>query len=146
MVHCHIKCCKNQGILSNKNRDRIPVLEPIVPTNITDVVKLLSISMATPVVVTSVMMILGLLLTSFDNIITPNTITYNEECNLIIASTQARITDDHLKTTLWAEFDVEEMRYQRNMSGIPQGILVEQIPVPESRWRFNPHYDVDPYP
>jgi len=102
--------------------------------------------MATPVVVTSVMMILGLLLTSFDNIITPNTITYNEECNLIIASTQARITDDHLKTTLWAEFDVEEMRYQRNMSGIPQGILVEQIPVPESRWRFNPHYDVDPYP
>ncbi len=37
------------------------------------------------------------------------------------------------------------MRLQRNKSGVPHDVLVGQIPK-DTRWKFNPQFDVDPYP
>ncbi len=37
------------------------------------------------------------------------------------------------------------MRRQRNKSDVPQDVMVGQIPE-DPRWKFNPQFDVDPYP
>ncbi len=123
----------------------LPIFESIVPTNLFEVFKLLRTIMTGPVILICTMVMIGLLLTVFDSLIIPNTISFNESCKLADVMTQAQILNDRGGTTLWAYFKVEEMRQRRNKSGVPHDIIVGQIPE-DPRWKFNPQFDVDPYP
>src|SRR6266542_666683 len=128
-----------------KYGDGLPIFESIVPTNLFEVFKLLRTIMTGPVILICTIVMIGLLLTVFDSLIIPNTISFNESCKLADVMTQAQILNDRGGTTLWAYFKVEEMRQRRNKSGVPHDIIVGQIPE-DPRWKFNPQIDVDPYP
>src|SRR6266542_2636208 len=123
----------------------LPILESIVPTNIIEVFKLLSINMTGPIVIICTMVIVGLFLTVFDSLIIPNTISINESCKVVDVLTEAQILNDDLQSILWAYFEIEEMRIQINKSGVPDDVKAGQIPK-DTRWKFNPQFDVDPYP
>src|SRR6266542_4296737 len=128
-----------------KYGDGLPIFESIVPTNMFEVFKLLRIIMTGPVILICTIVMIGLLLTVFDSLIIPNTISFNESCKLADVLTQARILNVRGGRMLWAYFKVEEMRQRRNKSGVPHDIIVGQIPE-DPRWKFNPQIDVDPYP
>src|SRR6266498_1590730 len=123
----------------------LPIFESIVPANILEVFKLLRMNITGPIILVCIMIMIGLLLTVFDSLIISNTISINESCRLTDVLTRARLLNDRGGTTLWAYFKVEEMRQQRNKSGVPHDVIVGQIPE-DPRWKFNPQFDVDPYP
>src|SRR6266540_4852758 len=123
----------------------LPIFESIVPTNILEVFKLLSINMTGPVILICTMVLVGLLFTGFDSLIISNAISINESCKLTDTLTRAQILNNKVGKLLWAYFDVENMRRQRNKSDVPQDVMVGQIPE-DPRWKFNPQFDVDPYP
>ncbi|CAB4424866.1 unnamed protein product [Rhizophagus irregularis] len=92
----------------------------------------------------STVVIIGLILTSFDGIIVVNTIKYVETCKTTTLMSQAQITNADHRAALGSGAEVEAMMNKRNKSGIPDGILVGQVPK-DNRWKFNPNLDVDPY-
>ncbi len=128
-----------------KDGGGLPILESIVPTNMIEVVKILRIKKTGPVLVICTMVMIGLMLTVFDSLIIPNTININESCKPVNVTTQAQILNERVGATLWAYFEVEEMRLRRMKSGVPDDVLAGQIPN-DTRWKFNSQLDVDPYP
>jgi len=128
-----------------RNHHGVPVLESLVPANISEVFTILCINMTKSVMVICTFFMLGQLLTVFDSLIISNTITYNETCKTVNVKTQAQITNEYATQVFYLQFDVESMRSRRNKSGVPHDVLVGQIPI-DNRWKFNPRFDVDPYP
>ena|SRR6266498_2337609 len=59
-----------------RNHGGVPVSESVVPTNISEVFKILRINMTKPIMVTCTLFILGQSLTVFDSLIISNTVTY----------------------------------------------------------------------
>ncbi len=94
----------------------LPIFESIVLTNILEVFKLLRVNMTGPVILLCTMVMIGLLLTSFDSLIISNAISINESCKPVDVLTRARILNDTFRTTLFFYFDVENMRLKRNKS------------------------------
>jgi len=79
---------------------RLPIFESVVPTNMIEIFKLLSVNMIRPVILICTMVMIGLMLTVFDSLIIPNTININESCKLVNVTTQAQILNDGVTSTL----------------------------------------------
>nr|CAG8682865.1 1585_t:CDS:1 [Entrophospora candida] len=128
-----------------KNKGSIPILETVVPTNFVDIFYILNIKFLTPRLITCLVVIFGLVLTSFEGVIVLNTISMVELCGTSVVITQAKITNDDNTAVLWSHAEVDAMMQRRRNSSLSDGTLVGQVPV-DSRWRFDPQLDVDPYP
>jgi len=103
----------------NKNYYELPILESIIPTTITDALRMLKIKMMKPVVFISAMVILGLIFTSFEGIIVINTVRYIESCKTSIVKSQAQITNNNHTSASYTSSEDEEMMRKRNKSGVP---------------------------
>src|SRR2546421_10005912 len=100
----------------------------------------------TPVVIISVLVILGIALTSFEGAIVLRTVHFLESCETTTMISQAKIVNNtNPPQAISSNFEVDAMMKKRNKSEVPDGILVGQIPN-DDRWRFNAQLDVDPYP
>ena len=129
---------------NNDDNGEVSILETIVPTTVADVFRTLSIKITKPIVFISAMVIIGLVLTSFEGIIVINTVYNVESCKVTTVVSQAQITNDNHEEASSTYFEVEEMMRKRNKSGVPEGVLVGQIPMDDC-WKFNARFDVDPY-
>ncbi len=78
----------------------LPIFESIVPTNILEVFKLLSINMTGPVILICTMVLVGLLFTGFDSLIISNAISINESCKLTDTLTRAQILNNKVRKLL----------------------------------------------
>jgi hypothetical protein len=131
--------------IKNSNVGEVPILETIIPTNTIEVYKMIRImSIRKTYILTISVVIIGLILTSFEGIIVVNTIKYVEKCETITLMSQTQITNANHRSAYWSGAEVEAMMNKRNKSGVPNGILVGQVPK-DNRWKFNPYLDVDPY-
>ena len=134
-----------RSLRQNKNEE-IPILETIVPHNVVDVFRILRIKVITPIVIISVLVILGIALTSFEGAIVLRTVHFLESCETTTMVSQAKLVNDlGPPQAISSNFEVDAMMKKRIKSGVPDGILVGQIPN-DDRWRFNAQLDVDPYP
>jgi hypothetical protein len=126
-------------------RNSVPVLDTILPFSVIDIYNLLRIKRTGITVITCMLVILGLLLTNFDSVIVVNSIGYTESCKTSVIKSRAYITVDTFQVADAAYAETDAMLQKRNKSGIPSGVLVGQLPE-DPRWRFDPNFDVDPYP
>ncbi|KAF0519071.1 hypothetical protein F8M41_016678 [Gigaspora margarita] len=126
---------------------KVPVMETIVPSNVMDVYKMLSLhrKWTVPVAFINIMVIFGLILTIFDGLIVINSINEIETCKTITVTTQAQITNSLHRAAYGSYAELSEMMQKRTKSGVPDDALIGQIPI-DSRWKFNARLDVDPYP
>lgn len=134
---------KALNLIKNPNVGEVPILETITPTNIVEVYKMIRLKSLRMINLLT-MVIIGLILTSFDGIIVVNTIKYVETCGTTILISQAQIPNLDHRAAYWSGSEVEAMMNKRNKSDVPDGLLVGQVPK-DNRWKFNPNFDVDPY-
>ncbi|CAB4490756.1 hypothetical protein RhiirA5_416064 [Rhizophagus irregularis] len=137
---------KALNLIKNPNVGEVPILETITPTNIVEVYKMVRLRGIRMVYLSTIstVVIICLILTSFDGIIVVNTIKYVETCKTTTLMSQAQIANANHRSALGSGAEIEAMMNKRNKSGVPDGILVGQVPK-DNRWKFNPNLDVDPY-
>ncbi|RGB23240.1 hypothetical protein C1646_677257 [Rhizophagus diaphanus] len=137
---------KALNLIKNPNVGEVPILETITPTNIVEVCKMVRLKGIRMVYLSTIstVVIICLILTSFDGIIVVNTIKYVETCKTTTLMSQAQIANANHRSALGSGAEIEAMMNKRNKSGVPDGILVGQV-LKDNRWKFNPNLDVDPY-
>ncbi|RIB30060.1 hypothetical protein C2G38_2153632 [Gigaspora rosea] len=105
---------------------KVPVMVTIVPSNVMDVYKMLSLhrKWTIPVAFINIMVIFGLILTIFDGLIVINSISEIETCKTVTVTTQAQITKNLHRAAYNSYAEFSEMMQKRKKSGVPDDTLI----------------------
>src|SRR5438046_9417675 len=118
----------------------MPILENIIPNNVGETFKILSIKSITSIVIINVIVIFGITLTSFDGAIVINTVYSVESCKTTTIISKAQMVNNTNPPRAYSShFEVDAMMKKRNKREVTDGILVGQI-LKDDHWNCNAHW------